>query len=125
MVAMNSLSVNFHLLLTSFIGPAQRHKILIEANAASTLCPAQLQLRGYDSATSLIELAPRGAELPAWRDVLATLEQQGQNVPTMLLPGVQCLTGQVFDMAAIRKSRNSRAVVGFDLAHAIGNAPAA
>lgn len=128
-VAMNSLSVNLHLLLTSFYRPtAQRHKILIEANAFPSdrygVC-SQLQLHGLDPATSLIELAPRsGEDCLRTEDVLAALEQHGPNIATVLLPGVQYLTGQVFDMATITQAAQQQGcMVGFDLAHAIGNVP--
>jgi kynureninase len=44
----------------------------------------------------------------------------------VLLPGVQFLTGQRFDIAAIAAiARQQGCTVGFDLAHAIGNVPLA
>ena len=43
-----------------------------------------------------------------------------------MLPGVQYLTGQRFDLRAIaRGARSAGCRVGFDLAHAIGNVPLA
>lgn len=128
-VAMNSLSVNLHLLLSSFYRPMpQRHKIVIEANAFPSdryaLC-SQLQLQGYDPTTSLIELSPRsGEECLRTEDILTTLAQQGESIATVLLPGVQYLTGQLFDMPAITlAAQRQGCIVGFDLAHAIGNVP--
>ncbi len=128
-VAMNSLSVNLHLLLTSFYRPTtQRHKILIEANAFPSdryaVC-SQLQMHGYDPATGLIELVPRvGEDCVHTEDILTTLAQHGQEIATVLLPGVQYLTGQLFDMATITQAAQQQGcTVGFDLAHAIGNVP--
>lgn len=44
----------------------------------------------------------------------------------MLLPGVQYLSGQAFDLAAITRAAHAKGgKVGFDLAHAVGNLPLA
>jgi len=44
----------------------------------------------------------------------------------VLWPGVQYLTGQAFDLAAVSgAARRAGAIAGFDLAHAIGNLPLA
>ena len=128
-VAMNSLSINLHLLLTSFYRPtAQRHKLLIEANAFPSdryAAISQLRLHGFDPVEALLELAPReGEDLLRTEDIVGLLEREGQHIATVLLPGVQYLTGQVLDMNAITRSAQQQGcVVGFDLAHAIGNVP--
>jgi len=128
-VAMNSLSVNLHLLLTSFYRPTtQRHKILIEAGAFPSdryaVC-SHLKLHGYDPAHSLIELTPRaGEDTLCTEDLLALLEREGASIATVLFPGLQYLTGQLFDMQAITQAAQKQGcVVGLDLAHAIGNVP--
>jgi kynureninase len=63
-VAMNSLTVNLHLLLASFYRPTStRHRILIEAGAFSSdrhALSSQIRWHGYDPARALIEVAPRG-----------------------------------------------------------------
>lgn len=128
-VAMNSLSVNLQLLLISFYRPTpQRHKILIEANAFPSdryAACSQLQLHGYDPAESLIELSARaGEDCLRTEDILEVLAREGQAIATVLLPGVQYLTGQLFDMQAITQAAQQQGcTVGFDLAHAIGNVP--
>ncbi len=128
-VAMNSLSVNLQLLLTSFYRPtAQRHKILIEASAFPSdryAVGSQLQLHGFDPAQALIELAPRtGEDLLRSEDIIELLAREGTSIATVLLPGVQYLTGQLLDMAAITQAAQTQGcLVGFDLAHAIGNVP--
>ncbi|MGC3982530.1 MAG: kynureninase [Steroidobacteraceae bacterium] len=128
-VAMNSLSVNLHLLLTSFYRPTtQRRKILIEASAFPSdryaVC-SQLQLHGYDPADNLLELRPRaGEDLLRTEDIVALLEHEGASIATVLLPGVQYLTGQWLDLPAIsRVAQQQGCTVGIDLAHAIGNVP--
>lgn len=128
-VAMNSLTVNLHLLLTSFYRPtASRYKILIEADAFSSdryaVC-SQLKLHGRDPATALLVVAPRAGEtLLRTEDIVALLEREGASIATVLLPGVQYLTGQLLDMQALTQAAHAQGcTVGFDLAHAMGNVP--
>src|SRR5207344_2908181 len=78
-VAMNSLSVNLHLLMVSFYRPtAQRHAILIEAGAFPSdryAVESQIRFHGFDPETSLIELAadePNGTiSMAAFEEMLA------------------------------------------------------
>jgi kynureninase len=54
--------------------------------------------------------------------LLARIEQEGSSLALVLLPGVQYLTGQALDLKPlIAAARQVGAVVGLDLAHAIGN----
>lgn len=128
-VAMNSLSVNLHLMLTSFYRPtATRFKILVERGAfpsdryAATSC---LHLHGHDPNTALLQIAPRSGESTLRNaDILTLIEREGAVIATVLLPGVQYLTGQLLDMQAITAAAQAQGcTVGFDLAHAIGNVP--
>jgi kynureninase len=130
-VAMNSLTVNLHLLMASFFRPQGRRRlVVIEAGAFPSDRHAvlgQLRWHGLDPATALIEIAP-----PAGEDLvdLAQLEQllaaRGEEVAMVLWPGVQYRTGQAFDLARVaRATRAVDAACGFDLAHAIGNLPLA
>lgn len=130
-VAMNSLSVNLHLLLASFYRPTStRHRVLIEAGAFPSdrhVIGSQLRWHGYDPATALIELAPRaGEELVRAEDLEARIASEGERLALVLWPGVQYRTGQAFELAEIaRSARRAGARVGFDLAHSIGNLPLA
>ncbi len=57
-------------------------------------------------------------------DIVATIEREGARIATILLPGIQYLTGQVLDIEAITAAgRKAGCVVGWDLAHAVGNVP--
>lgn len=129
-VAMNSLTVNLHLMLMSFYRPHRdRHRILIEKRAFSSdryAVSSQIVQRGFDPATSLIELETRpGEDALRTEDICEAIERDA-SIATVLLPGVQYLSGQLFDMAAIAAcARRSGCTVGFDLAHAIGNVPLA
>jgi kynureninase len=130
-VAMNSLTVNLHLLLASFYRPTpERYKILIERSAFPSdryAAVSQIQWHGFDPRTALIEVGPRaGEELVRTEDIEAILQRDGATIAAVMLPGVQYLTGQCFDMAEIvRLAHRQGCLVGFDLAHAIGNVPLA
>lgn len=126
-VAMNSLTVNLHLMLASFYRPTrERHKILIEKRAFSSdryAVASQIRLHGYDPAISLLEIGPQQDDAAIRTgDICELIEREGSTIATVVLPGVQYLSGQCFDMAAIADcARRQGCKIGFDLAHAIGN----
>ncbi|MCC7462172.1 MAG: kynureninase [Gammaproteobacteria bacterium] len=128
-VAMNSLSVNLHLLLAGFYRPAPgRDAILIEAGAFPSdrhVVESQIRWHGLDPRTCLIELAPRsGTDVLEVEQIEATLAHAPGRIALVLWPGVQYRTGQAFDLARIvRAAHAAGAIAGFDLAHAIGNLP--
>ncbi|HEY5019382.1 MAG TPA: kynureninase, partial [Steroidobacteraceae bacterium] len=128
-VAMNSLSVNLHLLLASFYRPSrERSAIVIEAGAFSSdrhVVAAQIAWHGLDPARELIELAPRpGEQLLRSEDIEQCIAANGPKLALVLWPGVQYSTGQYFDLPRIiRAAHAAGACAGLDLAHAIGNVP--
>ena len=128
-VAMNTLTVNLHFMLVSFYRPTSgRHKVLIERPAFPSdryAVESQIRFHGFDPTTSLIEIDPRpGESTIRMEDLEACLRTEGSTVALVLLPGVNYYTGQVFDMAAVtRLGQAQGCVVGFDLAHAVGNIP--
>lgn len=128
-VAMNSLSVNLHLMMVSFYRPTkERNAILIEAGAFPSdryAVESQVRFHGYDPAESLIEIE---ADLPGGIFSMAKIEQtiakHGHRIALILWPGVQYRTGQYFDLKEItRLGQAAGCAVGFDLAHAAGNLP--
>ena len=126
-VAMNTLTVNLHILMTSFYRPtSKRYKIVIESFAFPSdryAVASQLRLHGHDVDTGLLEWTPRdgGTDLHT-EDLAAMLDAHGDSIALLLLPGVQYYTGQVLDMRAICElGRQHNCAVGLDLAHAIGN----
>ncbi len=126
-VAMNTLTVNLHLLMASFYRPTpERRKIIIEAGAFPSdqyAAASQIRLRGFDPESDLLEWQPRPGEMHLrLEDLEAMLDHEGSSVALLLLPGVQYYTGQVLDMRAICElGRLHGCKVGLDLAHAIGN----
>ena len=126
-VAMNTLTVNLHLLLISFFRPAgQRTQLMIEQGAFPSdryAALSQLQLHGLDPAVDLIELAPRpGEHTLRTEDIEARIAEAGDRLACVAMSGVQYYTGQLFDMERItRAAHNVGASCGFDLAHAAGN----
>ena len=127
-VAMNSLTVNLHLMLASFYRPSgARTRIVIEAGAFPSdryAVASQIAWHGLDPRRELIELAPGGDGLQQHAALEQLLDAERERIALVLWPGVQYLTGQAFALAPIaRAAHRIGALVGFDLAHAIGNIP--
>jgi kynureninase len=126
-VVMNSLTINLHLLMISFYRPTPaRHKSLIEEHAFPSdhfAVESQIRQRGFDPTASLVTVSPRdGSETIDPDDILRTIDDIGDELALILLPGVQYFTGQVMPMQAITAAGHDvGANVGFDLAHAAGN----
>ncbi|MBI2271499.1 MAG: kynureninase [Bacteroidetes bacterium] len=126
-VAMNQLTSNIHFLFVSFYRPtAARYKILCEAKAFPSdqyLIASQVSYHGYDPDEAIIEVAPREGEYTIRNeDILAAIEMHKDELALVFIGGVNYFSGQVFDMRSIAEAGHSAGVVvGFDLAHAIGN----
>ena len=126
-VAMNQLTVNLHLLMVSFYRPTStRYKIITEAGAFSSdqyALESQLKFHGLNPDEALIELKPRDGEFVLrTEDILETIQKNGKELALVIFGGVQYYTGQFFDIEKITAAgHNAGAVVGFDLAHAVGN----
>ncbi len=126
---MNSLTVNLHLLLTTFYRPtAQKYKILTIAQdfpSDQYALETHVLHRKLDPKDVLIEVSPRPNEhIIHSEDIVEAIEQNADSLALICLSGLHYYTGQVFDMRAIaQKAQQFNVLIGFDLAHAVGNVP--
>ena len=105
-VAMNTLTVNLHLLLMSFHRPeGDRRRILIEDGAFPSdtyAITSHVAARGGDPERDVVRIAPRdGEDLLRTEDVVAEIHRLGDTLSTVMLGGVNFRTGQLLDLPAI------------------------
>ena len=126
-VVTHSLTTNIHLLMVSFYQPkGKRTKLICEAKAFPSdqyALETQVKFHGLNIETDLIEIAPReGEHLIREEDILAKIEEVGEELALVMIGGVNYYTGQLFDMKKITEAAHKvGAYAGFDLAHAAGN----
>ena len=124
---MNTLTVNLHLLMVSFYQPTpKRYKILVEEKAFPSdqyMVDSQVRFHNLDPSDAVVEVKKREGE-HFWRteDILKKIEEIGDELALVLIGGVNYYNGQVFEMEKItRAGKEAGAIVGWDLAHAVGN----
>ncbi len=126
-VAMNQLTSNLHFLMVSFYRPSgKRKKILTETRpfpSDTYAFASQIAFHGGDPEADLVEVQPRAGEHTLrTEDIIAKINDLGEELALVCFGGVNFYTGQAFDMAAITKAAHAvGAIAGFDLAHAAGN----
>lgn len=126
---MGSLTSNLHLMMVSFFRPTnQRYKIIMESGAFPSdqyAVETQCRFHGLDPADAVIELAPKpGAYILETADVINCIEENRERLALVLMSGIQYFSGQLFDIETItRAGHQAGAMIGWDLAHAIGNVP--
>lgn len=126
-VAMNTLTVNLHLLMLSFYKPSKKkYKIMMEAGAFPSdmyAVETQVQMHGLDPEKAIIEISPRkGEHTLRMEDIESTILKNKNELALVLFGGVNYYTGQYFDIQKITEiGHKVGAKVGFDLAHAVGN----
>jgi kynureninase len=128
-ICMNSLTVNLHLMMATFYRPNRsRFKILMEEPAFPSdtyAIKTQIVHHGLDPNDALILARPRKGEFTIrTEDIIDLIEKDADQFAMVMLAGVNFFTGQLFDIETITAAAQTRGiVVGFDLAHAIGNVP--
>lgn len=126
-VAMNSLTVNVHLLLVSFFRPTKsRFKILIENSPFPSdryAVESQARFHGLDPREAIVEMTPRpGEDFLREEDILQKIEDLGETLSLVFFGNCNYLTGQCFNLEKItQKAHQVGAFAGFDLAHGVGN----
>ncbi|KAI9014852.1 pyridoxal phosphate-dependent transferase [Gaertneriomyces semiglobifer] len=126
---MNSLTANLHFLMISFYRPTtHRYKIMMEAKSFPSdyyAIESQVSLHGFSPKDAIIEVEPRnGEDTIRTEDILQRIEEEGDKVALVLFSGVQYYTGQFFELDRITSAAKKKGcMVGFDLAHAVGNVP--
>jgi kynureninase len=113
-------------MVTFYRPTTERFKIICEAKAFPSdqyALESQVRYHGFTPEEAIIEIGPRvGESAIREEDILAAIEQHKDQLALVLIGGVNYYTGQVFDMPAITKAGHlAGAIVGFDLAHAVGN----
>ena len=130
-VAMNTLTVNLHLMLTSFYRPQPgRFRVLVgHAGFPSDryAIRSQIALHGFAPDDALVVASPRpGEHTLRTDDVIGLIERQRSELTLVLMDGVNYYTGELIDIPAITDAAHRYGVLaGFDLAHAAGNVPLA
>jgi len=124
---MNTLTVNLHMLMVSFYRPTKtRYKIICEEKAFPSdqyMLNSQVKFHGLDPNEAIVEVKKREGE-NFWRteDIIATINEVGDELALLLIGGVNYYNGQVFNMKEITKAaKDQGAYVGWDLAHGAGN----
>ena len=124
---MNSLTVNIHLLLTSFFRPRGRRRAIL---ADGPLFPSDrhaltthLEGRGLDPTADLIVVGPRSGESTLRpEDLESAIADHADDLAFVFLGGVNFATGQAHDIERLTAAGHAAgAIVGWDLAHAAGN----
>ena len=128
-ICMNSVTVNIHLMMATFYRPTKsRFKILMEDPAFPSdtyAIKTQIVHHGLDPKDALILARPRKGEFTiGTEDIVDLINKHADQLAVVVFGGINFFTGQLFDIEKITAAAQNRGVVaGFDLAHAIGNAP--
>lgn len=128
-VAMNSLTVNLHLMMVSFYRPSeQKRKIIIASNEFPSdiyAVKSQLKFHNFNENQDLIiAKAKDGSDIISTEEILEIIRDNAEETCLLMFAGVNYYTGQYFDIKRITEECHKYNIIaGFDLAHAAGNVP--
>lgn len=128
-VMMNQLTVNVQLMLATFYKPeGKRKKILFETKPFPSdqyAFETHAKFHGLNPEEVLVEMQPREGEvLLHTEDILAKIEELGDELALVCFGAVNYFTGQYFELEKITVAAHKvGAKCGFDLAHCAGNLP--
>lgn len=128
-VAMNSLTVNLHLMLATFYRPDKsRFKILMEAPAFPSdtyAIKSQIAHHGLDAKEALVLVASDDFNVAA-EQLEAAMDEHADELAIVVIGALNFFSGQLFDVPRIAAAAHRHGITfGVDLAHAIGNVPLA
>ena len=128
-IVANTLTVNVHLLLLAFYRPTGERTVLLTEHGPfpsdGYAAASHARMHGLDPHKHVAKCAPRtGEHLLRTDDIVATINELGDTLGCLLLPGVAFRTGQLLDVPTITAAaRGVGANVIWDMAHAAGNVP--
>lgn len=126
-VVMNSLTVNLHLLLTSFYNPnGSKNKIIIDTPCFPSdryAINSHIKNNNLDIEKTLVELVPENDKNYLENEyIINQIEKYGDETHLIFLSGVNYYNGQYYDIDSIaKKAKEYDCLIGLDLAHAAGN----
>lgn len=128
-VAMNTLTVNLHMMLASFYRPDGTRRLIL---AEKPIFPSDLhalethvQWHGGDPATDIVYVEPGPGDFHVSEErIMETMRALGDRLALVMVAGVNYATGQRFDLQMLaREAHSVGALFGSVLAHAVGNVP--
>ncbi len=127
-VAMNSLTVNLHLMMVSFYRPlGKKRKIIIANNEFPSdiyAVKSQLKFHNFSDDDLIIAKAKDGKDIISTDEIIKIINENKDEIALLMFAGVNYYTGQYFDIKRITEEcHNHDIIAGFDLAHAAGNVP--
>lgn len=125
-VAMNTLTINLHLMMAAFYRPtARKHKIMCEWRPFPSdwyAIESQIEWHGLDPKKSMLLVEPDDGYLMTTQNILNLIDREADELALILLPGIQYYSGQLLDIQTITAhARKHGITIGWDLAHAAGN----
>ena len=126
-VIMNSLTINLHLLLTSFYKPEKnKNKIMIDTPCFPSdryAINSHIKMNGFEIGETIIELSPPNDSDAIEDDyIIKKIKEHGDETQLILISAVNYYNGQYYDIESISKTaKEYNCIIALDIAHAVGN----